>query len=92
MKVTTEDINGYTEIKKTPHRGGTNYPRWNDNLVFSKRTWKKITVRIYDYDGAGREPDSLCETREFDLESFNVPESYNCHPSGTAYVVIGYAG
>ena len=62
MEVVATDVDGYTETKSTPVIGGTDNPYWNDYLVFSKRTWKEMRVKILDYDGAGRKPDPLCPT------------------------------
>ena len=64
MEVVATDITGYTEKHTSPVRGGTSHPEWNDYLVFSERTWEKMTVRIMDYDGANRDPDQLCPTQD----------------------------
>ena len=87
MEVTAEDKYGHTEKKKTPHRGGTNKPSWNDYIVFSERTWIKITVDIMDYDGVGRKPDRLCPTKKIDLSVKLAKNSvtFSCEP-GSATV------
>ena len=72
MEVTAKDVDGYTETKTTPVRGGTDNPYWFDYLVFSVRTWKEMTIKILDYDGEGRKPDPLCPTQEIDLESRSI--------------------
>ena len=86
MEVVATDETGETEKLSTPVRGGNNNPTWNDNLIFKHRTWKKFTVNIMDYDGAGRKPDPLCPTKEIDLESGHSDTvSFDCNP-GTATV------
>ena len=62
IEVVATDVDGDTETKTTPVRGGTNNPSWDDYLVFSDKTWEELKVEIMDYDGAGREPDRLCPT------------------------------
>ena len=86
MEVAVTDIYGYTERKTTPHRGGTNNPTWPDLIFRSARSWEKITVKIMDYDGAGRKPDPLCPTKEISLKSGRGGSvTYNCNP-GTATI------
>ena len=60
MEVTATAVDGYTEKKSTPVRGGTNNPTWDDYLVFPDKTWEEVKVDIFDWDGAGRDPDRLC--------------------------------
>ena len=38
MEVVATDVNGFTEKHTTPVRRSSNYPQWNDYLVFSERT------------------------------------------------------
>ena len=88
MEVTATDVDGYTETKSTPVIGGTNNPYWNDYLVFSKRTWEEVKVRILDYDGANRKPDPLCPTaiiNSYSLEHKRVRIIY-CYHDGRATV------
>ena len=79
MEVVATDVNGFTEKRTTPVRGGTSHPEWNDNLVFTERTWEKMTVRIMDYDGANRDPDQLCPTQEIYFGSTSYAE-FDCNP------------
>ena len=90
MDIMAEDINGHTERNNTPHRGGTNTPRWRDYIVFSERTWKKITVDIMDYDGGwGRKDDRLCPTKVINLASAGDSETFACNPgSATVEIVL----
>ena len=91
MEVTAEDTNGVTERQKTSHRGGTNNPNWNDYIVFSERTWKKISVDIFDYDGSGRKPDRLCPTKVIDLATAGDSVTFNCNPgSATVDIVLEF--
>ena len=78
MEVVATDVDGYNEMKSTPVRGGTKNPVWNDYLVFSKHTWKKMTIKIMDDDGAGNKPDPLCPTQVISLE-FERTISLFCH-------------
>ena len=82
MEVTATDFREHSETKKTPTRGGTNNPRWDDYLVFSKRQWKWIRIKVFDDDGAGREPDELCPTAYYNIyNNFEGTEefSFNCY-------------
>ena len=90
MVVTAEDTNGYREERKTPHRGGTNTPRWDDFLVFSGRIWKKITVDIMDYDGGwGNKDDRLCPSKVIYLKSAGNSVTFTCNPgSATVEIVL----
>ena len=79
MEVVATDVTGKTEKHTTPVRGGTSHPEWNDYLVFAKRIWEKITVRIMDYDGANRDPDQLCPTQTIYFGSTSYAE-FDCNP------------
>ena len=79
MEVVATDVTGKTEKRTTPVRGGTSHPEWNDNLVFTKRIWEKMTVRILDYDGANRDPDQLCPTQTIYFGSTSYTE-FDCNP------------
>ena len=70
MEVTAYDVDGYKETKTTPVDGGTTNPRWDDYLVFSKRTWNRMAIEIMDYDGAGREPDPLCPIISITIDNY----------------------
>ena len=86
MEVTATAEDGYTQTLTTPTRGGNNNPTWNDNLIFNHRKWEKFTIKIMDSDGAGRDPDQLCPTKEINLESKHSDTvSFNCNP-GTATI------
>jgi Ca2+-dependent lipid-binding protein len=85
MEVTATDATGSSQTLKTPHQGGNLNPTWNDYLIFTSKEWKKITVRIMDYDGSGRKPDPLCPTKEIHLRSGSNRVTYNCE-SGMATV------
>ena len=85
MEVVAEDEYGYSETKTTPVIGGTNTPHWDYLVFFEHCTWKKITVKIMDYDGAGREPDQLCPTKEIILASGKSSATFDCNP-GTATI------
>ena len=81
MEVTATDEKGGTKTLKTSTQGGTNNPTWNDNLVFENTvSWKKITIRIMDDDGSGRQPDPLCPTQEIDLKTGKQTKSFDCNP------------
>ena len=79
MEVVATDVNGFTEKQNTPVRGGTSHPEWNDDLVFSERTWEKMTIRIMDYDGANRDSDQLCPTQVIYFGSTSYAE-FDCNP------------
>ena len=87
MEVIATDVNNNIQILKTPHRGNTNNPTWYDPLKFEKRTWKKMIVKIMDYDyGWGRKDDPLCPEKEISLESSDGDTVvFDCNP-GTATV------
>jgi hypothetical protein len=84
MEVVATDVNGYTEKRTTPVRGGTRHPEWLDYLEFTKRTWEKITIKILDFDGDGRQPDTLCPTQLIFLPGSYSAE-FDCNP-GTAFI------
>ena len=83
MEVVATDVGGFERKLKTPHRGGTNNPRWDDYLVFPTKRWKKIAVKIMDYDGSWgigiNHDDLLCRTKEIDLGS-GSSASFDCKP------------
>ena len=84
MEVVATSAGGSEQKLKTPHRGGTNNPRWDDYLVFQVSVWKKIAVKIMDYDGSGwgsglSTDDLLCPTKEIDLGS-GGSASFDCKP------------
>jgi hypothetical protein len=84
MEVTATDEKGGTQTMKTPTEGGTNNPTWGDYLVFDNTvSWKKITIRIMDDDGAGRQADPLCPTQEIELKPGEQTISFDCNPGKT---------
>ena len=89
MEVVATDESGGTQTLQTPHKGGTNQPTWSDYLIFNEKKWKKITVKVMDYDGSGRDPDPLCPTKEITLKSGSNSVTYDCNP-GKATVEYVY--
>ena len=85
MEVIATENSWYTHELKTPIRGGTNNPTWNDYLVFEEKIWMSMTVFIMDYDGSDRNPDKLCYTGNFALWAGTHSETFDCNP-GTATV------
>ena len=89
MEVVAEDEYGYQKTMTTPVIGGTDNPHWDYLLFDEHRAWKKITVKIMDYDGAHREPDPLCPTKVIILGSVKNSASFDCNPGR---VTINYHG
>jgi hypothetical protein len=87
MEVIAEDVDGHIERQETSVKGGTNNPKWYNELKFSERIWSKITVKIWDDDGH-RSPDQLCPTQEISVITGSYA-IFNCNP-GQATVTYSH--
>ena len=68
MIVTATDKYNYKRQLRTPTKVDNNNPIWDEYLKFPQKTWKKITVEIWDNDSWNRD-DRLCPITEIGVES-----------------------
>ena len=87
LEVIAYDSDGNSLRKTSSYASGDQSPDWNEWLEFGKHSWKRFSVRVYDYDNFADDPLSRSYTWHFSSRRSYTTWTHYCY---SGYVVFGF--
>ena len=91
VKVKAIDSNGQEFIRRTSIKYGTDYPTWNENLVFDDRGWQFFRISVWDRDIFIDDPMGMSVTVPLpDQHNEGRVQSYCTNTACNRYILYEY--